>query len=173
MSDWIKRLKKLGKTQYYVRIFQITTLLPLLYIFVASAQASLFVYGGFPGILFDLGIGCLPRAEVYLMSVAYHLTRNELVIYFGILVYALVFGMVINRLLSGKSRTKHVTRMVLAACIGCDLIVRLLPIRLNTVLPVGYLIAGLAVRAVCLWLVLSEEAEARKKERNAGEKGLS
>ena len=157
MRGWMRRLRKMTKVQMYVLIYQITSLFPLLYIFTVSGQTSLLAKPNVVTGIYETGMAALPRLEVWLLSLLYRGSLNELWVYFAILGAAFVFGMVTKRLEEeGSERTRAVSRLVYAVLIGCDLLLRLLPLRVNTVQGMGYRIAGFLIRAVCLGLVVWE-----------------
>ena len=155
MREYIRRLSKLTRGQAAVRIYQVCSLLPLLYILTASGQTSVMLRRGFLYGVFQLGLACLPRAEVYGLSWLYRLTGSELIVYFAILFAAMAIGIAGDRLARGRAEARRKALTVYAVLIAADLVLRLLPLRVNTVQGWGLRAAGFAVRAVCLYLAVS------------------
>ena len=90
--------KKLTGADLYVKIFQITSMLPLLYVIAASGYLAIFKEKSIYSVLFDIGIMGLPRAETLALSTVYRMTGNEMVVYFSIVVIALALGLASDKL---------------------------------------------------------------------------
>ena len=146
-----------------VRIFQISSLLPLPYIFLASGYQYLFTKNGLFSALFDLGFAALPRAETLGLSALYRLSSSELAVYFLTLVLALIAGLAAKKLLTGKGRRPVDVRVIWAVLIALDLVFRLVPLPFAS-LPVWALAAGFLLRAACLILILLDLRAAKKSE---------
>lgn len=156
------RREKTG-AELSVVIFQIISLLPALYIFVLSGYSYLMTKPSFLKTLFDLGLSALPRAEGMALSLLYRRSSSEMVAFFALTGFALTFGLLTGRLLKGDARSARASRVVYAALIAVDLIVRLLPLRNN--LAFGWPIAILAflIRLGCLALILLDLRADRKQ----------
>ena len=152
--------------ELYVLIFQVMSLLPALYIYVASGYPYLMTKGSFLGTLFDVGLAALPRWDALLLSLIYRWTSSEIITYFALLVIALAFGLLANRLLKGRHRTARISRVVLAALIGCDLVFRLLPLQCNRAFSLPVAILTFAIRLACLVLILLDLRADRVAEKS-------
>ena len=137
-----------------VVIFQCISLLPALYIFVLSGYPRLSMQPSVLKALFDLGLSALPRAEGLALSLFYRRIPSEILVFFILTGFALAFGLLMGRLLKGDYRRAKRSRIVFAALIAIDLVVRLLPLRCN--LAFGWPIAILSffIRLACLVLIL-------------------
>ena len=143
----------------YVGAMQIVSLLPALYILVGPSYPALFVRKSVMSVLFDLGFSALPRLETLALSLLYRLTASEVTTFFVLVGGALVFGLAAKKLLS---RAPRATRLVCAALIAVDLVLRLLPLRCNTAFGTPCAIAGFAVRLACLILILLDLRAAKQ-----------
>ena len=153
MREWLLRMKKLSGTEKYVILIQIASLFPLLYVLIGAGSNVYHMQKSFFSVIFELGMAFLSRAEVFCLSLFYRVSLNELYVYFVILILALVFGLVMKRLLRGSEKTGKAIRLVLIIWIICDIIVRLLPLRVNTIQEPVFRILGLVFRIICLLLV--------------------
>jgi len=163
----INENKCLTGAELYVRIFQITSLLPILYIFGVSGYPAIITGSNILSFLFDVGMMGIPRAESLALSFAFRLFSSELVVYFALLVIALLFGAVAGKLLKNASyRTAKTSRFVFAALIAIDIIFRLIPVRLNLALGIPAAAVGLALRLACLVLVLLDLRAAKRADQN-------
>ena len=147
---------KLTGADLYVRIFQISALLPLPYIFVATAHHAIFSTRDPLAVLFDIGICSLPRAEAYALSYIYRLTSSEIVVYFIMPLIALALGVTAERNLRGNSERSVRLHKALAACICLDLAIRIVPVRANYAFGIVPAIIGFAIRAFCLYLIVRD-----------------
>ena len=143
---------KLTGAELTVRVVQIASLLPGLYLLAASGYRGLFAQDGMFGLLFRLGMSLLPRWEAWALSVLYRLTSGELVFYFTMLGLALAWGL-LSRPLLGPQRGV-VGRTILAGLIAADLVLRLLPLSCNAAFGLPMAVIGFCTRFVCLVLVL-------------------
>ena len=94
--------RKLTGADLYVRIFQICSLLPLPYIFLATAHPAILNSRNLFSALFDIGMSSLPRLEAYALSCLYRLTSSEVAVYFVVLAFALALGFISARVLRGN-----------------------------------------------------------------------
>ena len=135
-----------------VRIVQIAAALPMLYLVIVSGWLALLTQDTPLTYLFSLGVCAIPRAAALGLSAIYRHTGGEVLFSMLLAAAALVYGVVMNRLLhSGRGRT---TRVVLAVLIAIDLIARLLPLGFPQAFGLPVEIAAFAIRAVSLVLIL-------------------
>ncbi len=152
---------KLTGADAAVRIFQISSLLPLPYIFLASGYQYLFTKYGLFSVLFDLGFAALPRVETLGLSALYRVTSSEIIVYFLMAALALAVGLAAKRLLRGKERRPVTVRVVWSVLIALDLVFRLVPLPFAS-LPIWALVPGFLLRAACLALVLLDLRAVKK-----------
>ncbi len=153
--------KEPSGTDLYVRIFQLSSLLSMIYIFIASGYTMLVEKNVF-SVLFDVGISALPRGEALLLSILYRKSKSEVAVYFAALVFALIFGVISSRLLRASKKASVLTRYVFIVFIAADLIIRFLPLHFNTVFPLYAAITGFAIRTVCLILIILDLKKAQR-----------
>lgn len=134
----------------YLKIFQISSLLPLPYIFLITVYPAVVSDSNFWSFLFDLGLASLPRAEALLLSFVYKLTLNEIIVYFIPLVIAFVWGLILRKILNGPEKGAVLVRKVLIILIFFDLVLRLLPFPFNYTFVWYCIVIGCLVRAACL-----------------------
>ena len=154
--------RKLTGADLYVRIFQICSLLPLPYIFIASAHPPVLSTRNLFSVLFDTGMSTIPRAEAYMLSYLYRQTSSEVAVYFVMLVAALALGVIAGRVLRGNPDASIRFHKIVAALIAVDLVIRIIPIKANITFGILPAAIGIAVRAACLYLVLRDLKEERK-----------
>ena len=103
-------------------------------------------------VLFSLGVCAVPRAVALGLSALYRQTGGEVLFSMLLVAMALVFGVVMNRLLhSERGRT---TRVVLAVLIAIDLILRLLPLGFTRAFGLPCEILAFSLCAASLVLVI-------------------
>lgn len=143
---------KLTGADLAVRITQIAAALPMLYLVILSGMLSLLTRETPITVLFSLGVCAVPRAVALGLSALYRHTGGEVLFSMLLVAAALFCGVVMNRLLhSERGRT---VRIVLAAWIAVDLIVRLLPLGFTKAFGLPCEILAFALRAASLVLVL-------------------
>ena len=143
-----------------VRIVQIAAALPMLYFVILSGWLSLLTQDTPLTYLFSLGVCAVPRAVALGLSALYRQTGGEALFSMLLVAGALVFGVVMNRLLhSERGRT---TRVVLAVLIAIDLILRLLPLGFTKAFGLPCEILAFALCAVSLILVLLDLRAGKK-----------
>lgn len=169
MKFAVKKQKQLNGAKLYVYIFQISSLLPLVYIFAVSGYASLITKKSISGIIFDSGMCLIPRLEALGLSYLYRISESEIAVYFALLLFALAFGIICNKLLNGKYKTAKNIRYVFIALILADLVIRAMPFGFNSAFELPFEIAGFALRLACLVLVVLDLI-ADKKSENKTEK---
>lgn len=154
--------RQLTGADIYVRIFQICSLLPLPYIFVATAHPAILSTHNLFSALFDAGIAALPRLEAFALSSLYRLTSSEVAVYFSVLAIALALGFISSRVLRGDPEASIRFHKAAAVFITLDLAIRIIPVRANIAFGIPSAAIGLAVRAVCLYLTVRDlKAEAQ------------
>ena len=152
----------------YVRIFQLVSILPLIYIFTATGYTALFRRSGAAAKiiswLFDIGLSSLPRAEAWLLSWVYRLTSSEVIVYFALLITALALGMCTGALFGTtynddydkSDRRARKNRIVFSALIAADLVMRLIPVHYNLVFGIAPAVIGFILRAACLCFLIMD-----------------
>lgn len=150
MKFGFENRRQLTGADLYVRIFQVASLLPALYILILPGYPGIVTHRSVLSALFDLGFSALPRTETLLLSLLYRRTGSEILMFFALLLAALMFGILSKRLLA---RTPRATRLVCALLICADFALRLLPLRVNTAFGQPYSAIGFAVRVLCLALI--------------------
>ena len=148
--------KKLTGADLYVKIFQITSLLPLIYIFTASGYLGIFREKSILSMLFDIGIMGLPRAETLTLSTVYRQTGSELLVYFAILAVALILGLLSHKLFKEDLKRGIACRKVFVVLIAIDLVIRMIPLRFNLVMGWPALIVGFILRLGCVLLIMKD-----------------
>lgn len=148
--------RKLTGADIYVRIFQICSLLPLPYIFVATAHPAIVSTRNLLSILFDFGMCLVPRAEAFGLSYLYRLTSSEVAVYFVLPIMALALGIAADRMLRGNPAASVRFHKAAAALIILDLAIRIIPVKANFAFGIPAAILGLMVRAACLYLVIRD-----------------
>lgn len=142
--------KALTGAGLYVAVFQVSSLLPLPYLFAVLGYPAVITSRNVLSFLFDVGMVSLPRVEALALSYAYTAFSSELTVYFALLVVALVLGLVLGRLLRGDCETGIRLRRALVVLIACDLVIRLLPFGFNLAFGLPTAIIGWLCRAACL-----------------------
>ena len=150
--------RKLTGAQVSLRVFQAASLLPVLYILIASGYMALFQTGGVPDFLCGLGFCAVSRPEALGLSALFRATSSESAVCAALLAAALLVGILGNKLLKAKEKTAVTARVVYAAFIGADLILRLLPLQMNRAWGLAPALCGFAVRLACAGLVIADLA---------------
>ena len=150
----LKYVRKLTGAEVVVRVTQLFSILPAVCIFIISGYPGVVAKNGFFTVLFDWGVSVLPRWFVWLCSFVYRLTSKELLLDFAILVPMLAYGLFMGPLLRGKERTAVITRIVLAVLILSDLVIRVLPLPMNSVYGTAPSVFGFIVRLALLALTV-------------------
>lgn len=148
--------RKLTGADLYVGIFQIFSLLPLPYMFLARVHPPVYSTRNLFSVLFDTGICALPRLEAYALSCLYRMTSSEVAVYFVILAIALALGSISGRVLRGNPEASIRFHKAAAVFITLDLAIRIIPVRANIAFGIPAAAFGLAVRAVCLYFVIRD-----------------
>ena len=153
--------KSLTGTGLYVKVFQVVSILPLLYVFTATGYMGLFSKTGVLSVLFDLGISSLPRAEALFLSYLYRLTSSEVVIYFMLIAIALIAGIAFNKLSIKDEKTGINIRKAALVLISIDLILRIIPLEFNRTFGTVSLVFGFIIRLICLILIIMDLKSAK------------
>ncbi len=148
--------RQLTGADLYVRIFQICTLLPLPYIFIAMVHPAIYGSRNILSVLFDIGICSLPRAEALAMSCLYRMTLSEEAVYFVMLAIAIILGFAAGRVLRGEPELSIRMHKLFAVLICLDLAIRIIPVRANFIFGIPAAAAGIVVRAFCLYLIVRD-----------------
>ncbi len=154
-----------------VLIFQLSALLAVPYVFVASGYLYLVTYRSVLAALFDLGLSALPRWETLAVSWIYRQSSSEVIAYFVMLIAALASGLLAKRFLQGSHETGVRIRIIESALIALDLIARLLPFHFNAAYGTVCAVLGFAVRLACLALLILDlraDRRARSGEKEGG-----
>lgn len=146
--------KKLSGAELAVRIIQVSSVIPALLTFLLPGYLRLMTGRNLFSVLFEVGVNAMPRAESYALSWLYRLTSSEIVLHFAMLAFALAFGLVMGALLRGKPKKAFAVRVVFALLILADIVVRLLPLKLNSAFGSFYWVLGLVVSVACLVLTV-------------------
>ena len=148
--------KTLTGADAYVRIMQTAAMLPAAYILIASGYLYVFAVNGLLSLAFDIGITALPRWFVLILSFVYRKTASEVIVFFMMTAGALVFGLILDRLLKGKEEIQKKLRCILIALIAVDLILRIIPLGFAAQFGTAVSIVGATVRIACLGLLLMD-----------------
>ncbi len=142
--------RKLNGSDLYVKTFQIISMIPVIYVAVASGDLKLFSEGGPLAWLFELGMAGLPRLEVLGLSYILRVTSSEVVITFVMLGIGLILGLLSNKIFREDEKRGVAARKVFMALILIDLIVRLLPLKFNLVFGLPMMAIGFILRAASI-----------------------
>lgn len=148
--------RKLTGADLYVRIFQICSLLPLPYMFLATAHPAILGTRNLFSVLFDTGISSLPRLEAYVLSCLYRLTLSEVAVYFFVLAIALALGFISSRVLRGNPEASIRFHKAAEVFITLDLAIRIIPVKANIAFGIPAAAFGIVIRAACLYLVIRD-----------------
>ena len=168
MKFGIDARKKLTGASLYIYCFQACSLMPLLYILVASGYNGLTGKNGILAYLFDLGMSAIPRIEALGLSFVYRKVLSEITVYFLLAGIAFVFGIITDKLLKNGERTAVRARIVFTVLIATDLVIRLLPFGFNTGFGLIPAIVGFAIRLVCLILIIADLIAYKKEKAVTG-----
>lgn len=161
--------KKLTGAELAVRIIQGAAILASLFTAVLPGYLGLMKGGNILSAAFELGVSSLPRVWALALSWAYRLTSSEIVLHFALLVLALAFGLAMGALLKAKPKTALVTRAVFAALLAGDIVVRIIPLKINSVFPRAFSVIGAAVCVCCLVLTLLDIIASRRGAQSGSE----
>lgn len=148
--------RQLTGADIYVRIFQICTLFPLPYIYISMIHPAIYGTRNLLSVLFDTGMSSIPRAEAYALSFLYRTTLSEEAVYFIMLAVAIALGFAADRVLRGNRDLSVRMHKAFEVLICLDLAIRIVPVRANYAFGIPAAIAGFAVRAFCLYLLIRD-----------------
>lgn len=153
MKFGINLRRVLTGAELAVRIFQVTTLLPLTYMLVGAGLPYLYTHRSLFSVLFELGLAGLLRAETLGLSLLYRKSGSEMAVFFVMLAIALAVGILADNILKGSDARAKRSRIVWAALIALDLLFRFVPLPFEA-LPLYAAAFGFALRLGCLALIL-------------------
>ena len=142
--------KKLNGSDLYVKTFQIMSMLPVIFVAVASGDLKLYSSGGPLAWLFELGMSALPRLEMLGLSFLFRETSSEVIMTFVMLAIGLILGLLSNKIFREEEKRGVAARKVFMALLAIDLIVRLLPLDFNRVFGLPVMAIGFVLRAACI-----------------------
>ena len=167
MKFGIDSRKKLSGASLYIYIFQACSLMPLLYIIVASGYLGLTGKNNILAYLFDFGMSAIPRLEALGLSLIYRKALNEILVYFLLAGIAFTFGIIADKLLKNGEKTAVRLRIVFIVLIATDLVIRLLPFSFSTGFGLVPAIVGFAIRLACLILIIADLIAYKKENEKA------
>ena len=154
MSFGLNDRRTLTGAGLYSHILRVSPLLPAVYVFLAAGYPAVITQKGLFSFLCELGLSALPRVETLLLSLLYRLSAREMAVYFTMLLLALAFGLVTDRLFRHSEKAGRTARLVLAGFVALDLLLRLLPLPFNRSFGLPCAILGFLIRLGCLVLIL-------------------
>lgn len=138
-------------------------LLPL-YVMAAIGYPRLLTVESVFSFLCRLGASLIPRVWLLGLGWLYKLTAKELLVCFALLIPALLIGIRTDNLLRARAETARRARIGLAAFLALEIVLHLLPLRLNGVFGTSANLIAAAVLALCLALTLLD----LRAEKNKG-----
>lgn len=159
-GDW----KSVTGAHLAVGIYQVASLLPLLYILAFVGYPAIITGTNMLSFLFDVGIMTVPRVEALGLSALYSATSSEVLVYFALPVPALVVGLVFGKMLLKGSAACVTIRRILVAFIACDLVLRVLPFGFNMAFGLPAAIIGWLCQAACLTFVVLDLRAIKKSD---------
>lgn len=143
----------------HIRILQVSALLPVPYFLLVPSYPAMTTRSTVFSLLFDLGFSALPRWETWSLSLLYRVTASEMLVFFLMLIAALVLGLAAKPMLD---RFPRAVRLVLAALIAVDLALRLAPFGTNAAFGLPCAVFGFAIRLIGLALLLLDLRAAKR-----------
>ncbi|MBR4024528.1 MAG: hypothetical protein IKI86_04530 [Firmicutes bacterium] len=156
--------KRLNGSDLYVKTFQLASILPVFYLFMASGYMGIFSKRTVFSVLFDLGISVLPRAEALALSYIYRITDNELIMVFIMMIIGLILGLLSNKIFREDEKRGIAARKVFIVLIAIDLVVRLLPMKFNPAFGLPMAAIGFIIRAGSIALLYMDIKAANNNE---------
>ena len=144
-----------------LRIWQLTSLIPLFYVAGATVQLLSAREGGFFGWLLGAGICAMPRAEALALAFAYRLTAGEVILCLAPAVVALAVGIPLERLLRNVKQGVRV-RWAIVIFWAVDILAGLLPLAVNAAFGTAAAVPGLLIRLGCLALTAADLCALKK-----------
>ena len=146
--------KKLTGATLALRILELSSMLLPLYVMVAVGYPRLLTVESVFSFLCRLGASLIPRVWLLGLGWLYKLTAKELLVCFALLIPALLIGIGTDNLLRARAETARRARIGLAAFLALEIVLHLLPLRLNGVFGTSANLIAAAVLALCLALTL-------------------
>lgn len=156
--------KKLNGSDLYVKTFQLASILPVFYLFMASGYMGIFSKRTVFSVLFDLGVSVIPRAEALALSYIYRMTDNEIIMVFIMMVIGLILGLLSGIIFRENEKRGIAARKVFIILIAIDLVIRLLPMKFNLALGWPAAVIGFIIRAVFIVLLYMDIRAAKNNE---------
>ena len=156
--------KKLSGSDLYVKTFQLASILPVVYLFMASGYMAIFSKNTIFSVLFDIGVSVLPRVETMALSYVYHSNDNEVTVVFAMMVIGLILGLLSDKIFRENEKRGIAARKVFIALIALDLVIRLLPMKFNLAFGLPMAVIGFIVRAGFIVLLLMDLKAVKNKE---------
>lgn len=150
IGDW----KTVTGAHLAVYVYQVASLLTLPYFLAVLGYPAIITTDNLLSFLFDVGVMTLPRIEALGLSLLYSTTSNEVLVYFTILIPALVVGIVFGKLLVKGSAMCITLRKVMAIFIALELVLRILPFGFNLAFGLPASVIGWLCQAACLLFVV-------------------
>ena len=155
--------KKLTGATLALRILELSSMLLPLYVMAAVGYPRLLTVESVFSFLCRLGASLIPRVWLLGLGWLYKLTAKELLVCFALLIPALLIGIGTDNLLRARAETARRARIGLAAFLALEIVLHLLPLRLNGVFGTRANLIAAAVLALCLALTrLDLRAEKNK-----------
>ncbi len=156
--------RKLNGSDIYVKTFQLASILPVFYLFMASGYLGIFSKRSVFSVLFDLGVSALPRAEALALSYLYRMTDNEIIMVFIMMIIGLILGLLSNKIFRESEKRGIAARKAFIALIAIDLVIRLLPMKFNLAFGWPAAMIGFIIRAVSIVLLYMDIRAAKNNE---------
>ena len=156
--------KKLTGATLALRILELSSMLLPLYVMAAVGYPRLLTVESVFSFLCRLGASLIPRVWLLGLGWLYKLTAKELLVCFALLIPALLIGIGTDNLLRARAETARRARIGLAAFLALEIVLHLLPLRLNGVFGTSANLIAAAVLALCLALTLLD----LRAEQNKG-----
>ena len=156
--------KKLTGATLALRILELSSALLPLYVMAAVGYPRLLTVESVFSFLCKVGASLIPRAWLLGLGWLYKLTAKEILVCFALLLPALLIAVGADRLLRARAETARRARIGLAAFLALEIVLHLLPLRLNGVFGTSANLIAAAVLALCLALTLLDlRAEKNKR----------
>ncbi|MBQ3481779.1 MAG: hypothetical protein IJH48_05490 [Oscillospiraceae bacterium] len=146
--------KKLSGATLSLYFLEFSAALPTLYVLVAVGYPGLLTTKGLFSFLFRLGASLVPRVWLWGLAWLYKLTARELLVCFALLIPALLIAVAADGQLRAKRETARRARIVFAALLTLEIVLHLLPLRLNTAFGTSANVIAVVVLVLCLALTL-------------------
>ena len=156
--------KKLTGATLALRILELSSALLPLYAMAAVGYPRLLTVESVFSFLCRLGASLVPRVWLWGLGWLYKLTAKEFLVCFALLVPALLIGLGADNLLRARAETARRARIGLAAFLALEIVLHLLPLRINSVFGAAENLIAAAVLVLCLVLTLLD----LRAEKNKG-----